>query len=65
MEKEEKKELTIEQSLHNIKVVLDNFVGTKNEHYALELSYNKIVEAIKTLNALSVLNKEKEVCNTN
>jgi predicted RNase H-like HicB family nuclease len=45
-------QLTIEQALQNIKVVLENYVGKKQEHIALEQSYNIIVEALKT--------KEKE-----
>jgi hypothetical protein len=46
-------QLTIEQALQNIKVVLENYVGKKQEHIILEQSYNMIVEAIKTT-------KEKE-----
>lgn len=41
-------QLTIEQALQNIKVVLENYVGKKQEHIILEQSYNMIVEAIKT-----------------
>lgn len=41
------KGLTTEQALQNIKIVLDNFVGKKQEHIALELSFNKIVEELK------------------
>jgi hypothetical protein len=40
-------QLTIEQALQNIRLVLDNFTGTKKEHIALDLSYNKIVEELK------------------
>ena len=39
--------LTIEQALQNIKVVLDNFVGKKQEHIILEQSFNKIVQELK------------------
>jgi|688.fasta_scaffold646461_2 hypothetical protein len=46
-------QLTLEQALQNIKVVLENYVGKKQEHIALEQSYNIIVEALKTT-------KEKE-----
>jgi hypothetical protein len=41
-------QLTIEQALQNIKLVLENYVGKKQEHIILEQSYNMIVEAIKT-----------------
>ena len=40
-------QLTIEQALQNIKIVLENYVGKKQEHIALEQSYNIIVEALK------------------
>ena len=40
-------QLTLEQALQNIKVVLENYVGKKQEHIALEQSYNIIVEAIE------------------
>jgi predicted RNase H-like HicB family nuclease len=40
--------ITIEQALQNIKMVLDNFVGKKQEHVILEQSFNKIIEAIKS-----------------
>lgn len=46
-------QLTIEQALQNIKIVLENYVGKKQEHMILEQSYNMIVEAIK-------ITKEKE-----
>jgi predicted RNase H-like HicB family nuclease len=45
-------QLTLEQALQNIKIVLEKYLGTKHEHIALEQSYNIIVEALKT--------KEKE-----
>lgn len=41
-------QLTIEQALQNIKVVLENYAGKKQEHIILEQSYNMIVEAVKT-----------------
>jgi hypothetical protein len=41
-------QLTIEQALQNIKLVLENYVGKKQEHIILEQSYNMIAEAIKT-----------------
>jgi hypothetical protein len=39
--------ITIEQALQNIKMVLDNFVGKKQEHVILEQSFNKIIEELK------------------
>jgi predicted RNase H-like HicB family nuclease len=45
-------QLTLEQALQNIKVVLEKYLGTRQEHIALEQSYNIVVEALKT--------KEKE-----
>lgn len=46
-------QLTLEQALQNIKVVLENYVGKKQEHIILEQSYNMVVKAIETT-------KEKE-----
>ena len=40
-------QLTIEQALHNIRLVLDNHVGKKQEHTILDQSYNMIVELLK------------------
>lgn len=42
--------LTLEQALQNIKIVLDNFVGKKQEHVVLEESYNKILEELNNNN---------------
>lgn len=40
-------QLTLEQALQNVQSVLENFVGKKQEHVILELSFNKIVEELK------------------
>ena len=39
-------ELTIDQALNNIAIVLDRYVGTKQEHIFLEKSFNLIKEAV-------------------
>lgn len=41
-------QLTLEQALQNIKVVLENYVGKKQEHIILDQSYNMIVKALET-----------------
>lgn len=39
-------ELTIDQALNNIAIVLDKYVGTKSDHILLEKSFNLIKEAV-------------------
>ncbi len=41
-------ELTIEQALQNIMMVIEQFRGTKQEHIALEQSLNKIKDNLCT-----------------
>lgn len=40
-------QLTIEQAISNIKIVLDKFIGTKQEHIALEQSILLIENKLK------------------
>ena len=40
--------LTIDQALHNIKLVLDQFRGTLQEHQALQESFKLVVEYAKS-----------------
>jgi hypothetical protein len=44
---DKKTELTLEQALNNIQIVLEQFVGKKADHVVLEQSLNKIKESIK------------------
>lgn len=37
-------QITLEQALINVDLVLGNFKGTKQKHIALETSFNKIKE---------------------
>lgn len=43
-------ELTLEQALQNIKIVLDSFRGTKQEHITLDESIQIIRNSICTCN---------------
>lgn len=39
-------EITVEQALKNIRAILDNHVGKKQEHVILDASYSKIIAEI-------------------
>lgn len=46
----ENNELTIEQAVTNIKIVLDKFIGTKQDHIALDQSIQLIEKELKKVN---------------
>jgi predicted RNase H-like HicB family nuclease len=50
-------ELTIEQALQNIAIVLDKYVGTKQEHIILEQSFNLVKST--SLPTIEVVEDEK------
>lgn len=43
-------ELTIEQALANIKIVLDKFIGTKQDHIILDQSIQLIEKELSKIN---------------
>lgn len=53
-------EITQQEALENIRLVLENFVGKKEQHVILEKSYNKIIADLSYSNAQKKISEVKK-----